>query len=248
MAIYETHHGGEFDATNVISRPLVTAITPIGRDHINDLGPTLQHVAWHKGGIIKPGVPAFSAPQQPALACVLEKRAEEKGITLQFVDTCADFPLNAPTPESPVQLDNFSLARAISNEFLRQKGWNRLTALDEKQAMSTFSWPGRFQRVSAGRITWFLDCAHNELSLEVCAEWFARQTVGLDPDESVHRVLVFSHFSNHRDHAALLRSLAHSLSRSGVLVQDAIFAPSTNAAIKCKGVCNGEQRGKWLTG
>ncbi|GIZ43081.1 hypothetical protein CKM354_000632200 [Cercospora kikuchii] len=234
VAIYETHHGGEFDATNILAKPLVTAITPIGRDHINELGPTLQHVAWHKSGIFKPGVPAFSASQQPALACVLKERAEEKGVLLQFVDPGVGFPLDVPLPESPVQLENFALARAVSNEFLRQKGWKSLTALDERQAISTFSWPGRFQRLTAGSITWFLDCAHNELSLQVCAEWFARQSADLDPDGSVHRAIVFSHFSNHRDHAALLKSLAHSLSRDRVIVHDAIFVPGPNAPSEFK--------------
>lgn len=33
-AIYETHHGGEYDVTNIIGRPVVTAVTAIGLDHI----------------------------------------------------------------------------------------------------------------------------------------------------------------------------------------------------------------------
>lgn len=50
VAIYETHHGGELDATNCIDNPVVTAITSIGKDHVFDLGPTVENIAWHKAG------------------------------------------------------------------------------------------------------------------------------------------------------------------------------------------------------
>ena len=52
-AIIETHHGGEYDATNVVSGPVVTGITSIGLDHLAQLGPTIEDIAWHKAGIFK---------------------------------------------------------------------------------------------------------------------------------------------------------------------------------------------------
>lgn len=66
-AIFETHHGGEYDATNVISKPVVTGITSLGMDHVDQLGPTLDDVAWHKAGILKTGAPAFSSFRRLAL-------------------------------------------------------------------------------------------------------------------------------------------------------------------------------------
>lgn len=83
--ISETHHGGEYDATNVIQKPIVAGITSIGLDHIAQLGPTIQNVAWHKSGIFKPGTPAFSAPQESEASIVLQTRAVEKGAELKFV-------------------------------------------------------------------------------------------------------------------------------------------------------------------
>ncbi|MFH1956238.1 MAG: Mur ligase family protein, partial [Patescibacteria group bacterium] len=53
--ILETGCGGEFDATNIIKKPLITAITNIGFDHTQLLGNTLQKIAKTKAGIIKPG-------------------------------------------------------------------------------------------------------------------------------------------------------------------------------------------------
>jgi len=44
-AIYETHHRGEYDSTNVIEKPIVTAITPLGMDHVKQLGLSIQNIA-----------------------------------------------------------------------------------------------------------------------------------------------------------------------------------------------------------
>jgi folylpolyglutamate synthase len=121
MAIYETHQGGEYDATNVIQKPVVTAITPIDEDHMHQLGPSLENVAWHKVGIFKVGAPAFSAPQQNVVATVLQERAAEKGVSLEFVQVCSDLPAGALKLKPEVQLLNFSLARAVSDNFLQQR-------------------------------------------------------------------------------------------------------------------------------
>jgi len=59
VAIYETHLGGEYDSTNIVASPLVTAITTVAEDHMHLLGPTIEKIAWHKSGIFKSGTPAF---------------------------------------------------------------------------------------------------------------------------------------------------------------------------------------------
>lgn len=45
--------GGRLDATNVIEKPEVTAITSIAFDHADILGSTLEAIAFEKSGIIK---------------------------------------------------------------------------------------------------------------------------------------------------------------------------------------------------
>ena len=54
--------GGRLDATNVISKPEVCAITSIGFDHMEVLGSTLEQIASEKAGIIKEGVPCIIGP------------------------------------------------------------------------------------------------------------------------------------------------------------------------------------------
>jgi dihydrofolate synthase/folylpolyglutamate synthase len=55
--------GGRLDATNVIEKPEVCAITSIGFDHMEVLGTTLEQIASEKAGIIKEGgVPCVIGP------------------------------------------------------------------------------------------------------------------------------------------------------------------------------------------
>ncbi|MFC2596336.1 bifunctional folylpolyglutamate synthase/dihydrofolate synthase, partial [Corynebacterium durum] len=53
VAVVEVGMGGLWDATNVINAD-VAVITPIGLDHTDYLGSTLEEVAREKAGIIKP--------------------------------------------------------------------------------------------------------------------------------------------------------------------------------------------------
>ena len=80
--LLETGLGGRLDATNVIHRPAVTAITPISLDHQAFLGDTIAAIAGEKAGILKPGAPAVIGPQPDAAAAVIEARAAAIGAPL----------------------------------------------------------------------------------------------------------------------------------------------------------------------
>lgn len=54
--------GGRLDATNVVDKPEVCAITSIGFDHMEVLGSTLEAIGFEKAGIIKQGVPCIIGP------------------------------------------------------------------------------------------------------------------------------------------------------------------------------------------
>ncbi|PGH27153.1 hypothetical protein AJ80_01109 [Polytolypa hystricis UAMH7299] len=119
--IFETHHGGEHDATNVVQKPVVTGITSLGMDHVAQLGPTIEDIAWHKAGVFKAGAPAFSAPQESGPAEVLRNRAAEKMTTLGFISTNSDLPVNDRVLSVPVQRLNCSLALELARPFLQLK-------------------------------------------------------------------------------------------------------------------------------
>ncbi len=150
VAIYETHLSGEFDATNVIGMPLVTAITPIAMDHVSLLGPIIQRIAWHKAGIFKQGSLAFSALQDPDVVTVLEQRAAEKGAVLEFVSIDSVLPTNAAVLKPKVQRINCSLALVIFRAWLSLKVPRGQSSMQDIiiRGIKQFSWPGRYQQLT----------------------------------------------------------------------------------------------------
>lgn len=96
VAIVEVGMGGRYDATNVVEKPIVTAITSLAMEHVKSLGPTLADIASHKVGIAKSNVPLLSAPQPAEVVNVLLKYSEQMNCALTFVE--------------PSKLDNAGLA------------------------------------------------------------------------------------------------------------------------------------------
>jgi dihydrofolate synthase/folylpolyglutamate synthase len=78
VVVLETGLGGRLDATNIIEKPLVTAITAIGLDHTELLGDTLEEIAREKCGIIKKSALVVLSPGQPieVVATVMEYAAK----------------------------------------------------------------------------------------------------------------------------------------------------------------------------
>ena len=70
IAVIEAGMGGQWDATNVISSA-VSVMTPIGFDHMEYLGNTLEEIAQTKAGIFKPESNVVLAAQSAQVAKVL---------------------------------------------------------------------------------------------------------------------------------------------------------------------------------
>jgi dihydrofolate synthase / folylpolyglutamate synthase len=70
VAVIEAGLGGEWDATNVVQSQ-VSVMTPIGLDHMEYLGDTLEKIAKTKSGIFKPESNVVLAAQTPEVAKVL---------------------------------------------------------------------------------------------------------------------------------------------------------------------------------
>ncbi len=75
VLLMETGLGGRLDATNVIDRPLLTAITPVTPDHQEFLGHDLASIAGEKAGILKRGVAAVLAAQEGQADAAIAARA-----------------------------------------------------------------------------------------------------------------------------------------------------------------------------
>lgn len=161
LIVLETGMGGRLDATTAVPAD-VCAVTPVGLDHMQWLGDTVEKIAAEKAGIFVEGKPAISAPQVAAARRVLEREANERRSPLSFIE--------APLAGYPVALPGTHQRwnAALALECLHAAGV-RLDYEVVLHGLSTVRWPGRFERlVQAGREV-VLDGAHNPQGAAVLA-------------------------------------------------------------------------------
>lgn len=161
--VIEAFVGGRDDTTNIV-RPVLSVITNISRDHVPALGSTLLDIAHAKAGIIKPGVPVVTAPQEPAVQALLERAARQQG---------ADLTVAPPPPERPadplaqplrevrwrgpgggevraalplrgaVQRENAAVAITAAQRLIELGA--PLTVADVRRGLAQVTWPARFE-------------------------------------------------------------------------------------------------------
>jgi dihydrofolate synthase/folylpolyglutamate synthase len=180
IAVVEVGLGGEEDATNVIEAG-VCVLTPIGLDHTEWLGDTIEDIAWAKAGIIHKGATVITSLQvEDALRPILERCAEmgatlareggEFGVvertqavggqvlTLQGLGGVYDdvfLPLFGAH-----QAQNAALALAAVEAFLGAGPEKQLEAELVREGFAQVDSPGRLERVRSAP-TILLDGAHN---------------------------------------------------------------------------------------
>jgi dihydrofolate synthase/folylpolyglutamate synthase len=79
VAVFEVGLGGRFDATTVVLNVLCSAVTNIDLDHTHILCETIKEIAFEKGGIFKPGIPALTAAPDETALNELRQRAHAAG-------------------------------------------------------------------------------------------------------------------------------------------------------------------------
>jgi dihydrofolate synthase/folylpolyglutamate synthase len=232
VLLLEVGLGGRFDATNVIDRPAVTAITPIGIDHTQFLGDTLAKIAHEKSGIFKSGVPAVIGRQRPEPAAVFiedaraldvklfrmghEWHMEARGDGFRYQSDSLAFDLPAPKLIGAHQLDNAATAIAVV-ERLRGAGL-RIGDDAVRTGLTTVEWPARLQPLTRGPLAdamppgceLWLDGGHNEdcgLVLSEQARAWAREPGALP------LYLVFGMLTS-KDAGGFLRPLARQATQA----------------------------------
>ncbi|KAG9233215.1 folylpolyglutamate synthase [Amylocarpus encephaloides] len=211
-AIIETHHGGEYDSTNVVDSPVVTCVTTLGLDHVQQLGSSMESIAWHKSGIFKPGAKAISAPAIPEAATMLRERAIEKGAALEFAEKDLVLPDGVMRLEPDVLRTNCSVAISAARAFISQTAGEKTSQLTDSDIISgirQWSWPGRFQIEIEGENTWYLDGAHNDISLTAAANWFIENVK--PATSSGAKVLIFAQITKVREGGPVVECLARAL-------------------------------------
>ena len=159
FTLLEVGLGGRLDATNVVTNPVLTIITPVSFDHQQYLGDTLPEIAGEKAGIIKRGVPVIIGPQSPDGLEVIEARANRLGAPmlahgqhwqvwverhrLIFQDETGLLDLPLPNLPGPHQIQNAGAALMA----LRYLGRDEA---DCAAAVTRAVWPARMQRLRHG--------------------------------------------------------------------------------------------------
>lgn len=176
VLLLEVGLGGRLDATNVVTRPLVSVITRLSMDHHDFLGDSIEQIAAEKAGILKAGVPGVIAAQTGAALAVIERQAarvkaplmiagehfsvtEERG-RLVYQDEVGLIDLPRPRLNGRHQFENAGLAIAA----LRASDL-QLPPPAFEAGMIRAEWPARMQRLAHGKLTPLLP-AESELWLD----------------------------------------------------------------------------------
>jgi len=175
--LLEVGLGGRLDATNVITNPAATVITPVDLDHQQYLGETLPKIAGEKAGIIKRRVPCIVGPQQEDGLAVIEAVAARNMAPLsvygqhwhasreagRMIYQDEQGLLDLPLPILPGLHQVQNAGGAIAT--LRALGFDAAAC---EGAVTNAQWPARMQRLktgplvkAAGQAELWLDGGHN---------------------------------------------------------------------------------------
>ncbi|MFT7107722.1 MAG: dihydrofolate synthase/folylpolyglutamate synthase [Yoonia sp.] len=184
--LLEVGLGGRLDATNVVSNPAVTIITPVDLDHQQYLGDTLGAIAGEKAGIMKRGVTCVVGPQHDESLEVIERLAlrvgapllvygqhwqvSTEGGRLVYQDEHGLLDLPLPFLRGPHQVMNAGAAIAA----LRYLGKDEAAC---EAAVTHAYWPARMEKLTAGPLVdlaapaeLWLDGGHNPAAGRVLAD------------------------------------------------------------------------------
>eukprot|EP01130_Rhizamoeba_saxonica_P001747 TRINITY_DN11601_c0_g1_i1.p1 TRINITY_DN11601_c0_g1~~TRINITY_DN11601_c0_g1_i1.p1 ORF type:complete len:378 (-),score=60.86 TRINITY_DN11601_c0_g1_i1:491-1624(-) len=204
--IMEVGIGGTYDCTNVFETS-ISGVTMIDYDHQKILGSTLAEIATNKGGIFKKNVPAFTFQQSQEVIDALTKCATRAKTSLILVPEWKLYRevSRLPAPEVEKFQDiNKSVAVCLSAfwllyvmkedlpsfeyllKFVNADGKNYVlpTMLPDNfiESINSIKIPGReqvLQNFNNANFTCFLDGAHTPKSLNMCYNWYKKNTTGV---------------------------------------------------------------------
>jgi dihydrofolate synthase/folylpolyglutamate synthase len=187
--ILEAGMGGRYDATSVCDAAAVM-VNPIGMDHMQYLGGTLEAIAGEKFAAARDGIDAFYAGDDGRLTGMFAEYCRDMGARPHLLDSIArpaDIRCGAGTFFSYMVSDSealgtgdmldlktpllgchqaFNAARAITVLLYLKRHASLFPALNEeiiRRGLERTDWPGRMEiiRRADGRMI-MLDGAHNE--------------------------------------------------------------------------------------
>jgi len=225
--VLETGLGGRLDATNVITHPLVTAITSISLDHTEYLGDTVEAIAGEKAGIIKEGVPVVYDGSNPEAAAVIRKQAEKlHGSAYEIhprmykIFRMTDKRIDFSVDSGYYDCINLSISSVAEYQVMNAaQAVTAIRALDKegeftddiiRQGVAAMRWQGRMETVLPGVM---IDGAHNEAGV---AE-FVKTAKRLEKNYSV--TLLFAAVGD-KDYRHMIETICRELRLEHVIVTE----------------------------
>lgn len=178
ILILEVGLGGKYDATNIVSSPLLSLIMSISIDHTDFLGDTIEKIAAEKAGIIKKNCPVVLYSQEEIVYNIIKDVADQLDAPLYCLND-AEINVASQTLEGTVfsvknksiflenlevsllgsyQIDN-CLAVLEACCVLRKRGIS-LSEEAIRKGLKNARWAGRMEICSRNPLV-ILDGAHN---------------------------------------------------------------------------------------
>lgn len=181
ICIFEVGLGGRLDSTNIIT-PIMSIITNIGMDHMEQLGDTYAKIAYEKAGIIKEGIPLVTAEEKIECLEVFHNSCVGKSAPMFMIEDAKqvryrktytmfhyrnwrDLRVNNG---AKYQIKNASCALEALYQLKKNK---RIHLKDEsvKKGLAQAQWKGRFEIVHETPLI-IVDGAHNEEGMAALCE------------------------------------------------------------------------------
>ena len=218
IAIVETGLGGRLDATNM-TRPLISIITNIGREHTKQLGNAIAQIAREKAGIIKQGVPTVTAVTQPKALEAIRSICSERDSELIHVQdesayTISDCSIGGSRfrfSSKSITYEDLELNLAGEHQVL-----NAVTALTAIEKLRQLGWQVEEEAVRSGlrKVNWparlevfrkqplvLLDVAHNPAGMTTMIK-------ALDQLFPGKRIIFVFGVMQDKDHNSMLKEMA----------------------------------------
>ena len=181
ICVLEVGMGGLSDSTNVILKEdkLVSIITPIGLDHTQYLGETIEEITEQKAGIIVDNVPVVTSNIDEKILKILEEKAKEKNTklytlsnvkveNLEISDKGTKYTLsykNEKIIDIEVSIIGYyqlynSVLSILSLLILRERNILKISDESIKRGIKDTFWAGRMEIIRKNPII-VLDGAHN---------------------------------------------------------------------------------------
>ena len=173
VVVLETGLGGNFDSTNIIKPPIVSAITSISLDHTAILGDTLEKIASEKSGIIKENSNTVFYSQESSVNDVIINKCKEKNNNLVFANNQVLSVIKSSIKGTTFDYKNTSIHMPLFGEHQLKNAKTALTILEIlnsngfsisldaiKNGFSSINIPARLELLSSSPVI-LLDGAHN---------------------------------------------------------------------------------------